>query len=121
MEKLIAELRKQVPFKDTTEVGDLVLLVAEEPRMLVYALVTDIERDQSRRDEWWHLRMQVLTVPPQSMTWTLRMEQFTGREIFTMGGKERFVQAVRFDPGPKPAGGEKKQPPEKKSGLCLVK
>ncbi len=118
MEKLIAELRKQVPFKETTEVGDLVLLVAEEPQMLVYALVTGIERDRSRRDEWWHLQMQVLTVPPQPLTWTLRMEQFTGREIFTMGGEERFVQAVQLDVPPKPV---PEKPARKKTGLRLVK
>jgi hypothetical protein len=28
------------------------------------------------------------------MTWTLRTAQMTGQEIFTMGGEERFVQAV---------------------------
>ena len=118
MEKLIAELRKQVRFKDTTEVGDLVLLAAEEPQMLVYALVTGIERDRSRKDEWWHLHMQVLTVPPQPMAWTLRMEQFTGREIFTMGGEERFVQAVQLEVPPKPV---PEKTAAKKSGLHLVK
>ncbi len=96
MKKLIEELKELVPFKETTEVGDLVLLAAKEPQMLVYALVTDITRDDSRRDEWWHLEMNVLAVPPQSITWTLRAEQFTGKEVFTMGGEERFVQAVDF-------------------------
>ena len=123
MKKLIADLKEHVPFKDTTDVGDLVLLVAKEPQMLVYALVTGIERDPSRRDEWWHLHMQVLTVPPQSLTWTLRTEQFTGREIFTMGGEERFVQAVRFDisrPEPlEPSPHDKKS--SGKRGLRLVK
>ncbi len=119
MEKLVAELKELVSFKDTTTEGDLVLLAAKEPQMLVYALVTGIERDHSRKDEWWNLHMQVLTVPPQPMTWTLRREQFTGQEIFSMGGEERFVQAVRFDgPGDKPA---PPPPPEKKSGLRLVK
>jgi hypothetical protein len=118
MKKLIEELRKEVRFKQTTEVGDLVLLAAEQPQMLVYALVTGIERDTGRRDEWWHLHMQVLTVPPQPLTWTLREPQFTGREIFTMGGEERFVQAVDFQLPPKPAPGP---PAEKKTGLRLVK
>ncbi|MBW1749442.1 MAG: hypothetical protein JRJ37_01800 [Deltaproteobacteria bacterium] len=93
MEKLVAELKQHVQFKDTTEVGDLVLLVAKEPQML--------------------------SVPPQPLTWTLRVEQFTGREIFTMGGEDRFVKAVQFDVtlvGPT-------SPPlaDKKSGLRLVK
>lgn len=119
MEKLVAELKEHVQFKDTTEVGDLVLLVAKEPQMLVYALVTGIERDPSRKDEWWHVNMQVLSVPPQPLTWTLRMEQFTGREIFTMGGEARFVKAVHFDV----ARAEPTAPPstDKKRGLRLVK
>ena len=119
MEKLVAELKEHVQFKDTTEVGDLVLLVAKEPQMLVYALVTGIERDHSRKDEWWHVHMQVLSVPPQPLTWTLRMEQFTGREIFSMGGEPRFVKAVHIDV----ARVEPTSPPvtDKKSGLRLVK
>ena len=119
MEKLVAELKQHVQFKDTTEVGDLVLLVAKEPQMLVYALVTGIEPDHSRKDEWWHVHMQVLSVPPQPLTWTLRVEQFTGREIFTMGGEDRFVKAVQFDvPETKQAPPTQ---PQKKSGLRLVK
>ncbi len=96
MEKLVAELKEIIDFKETTEVGDIVLIVAREPQILVYALVTGIERDTSRRDEWWHVEMQLLTVPVQPVTWTLRMAQFTGQEIFTMGGEQRFVKAVRF-------------------------
>jgi hypothetical protein len=119
MEKLVADLQKIIPFKETTEVGDLVLLVAKEPQMLLYALVTDLERDRSRKDEWWHVTMQLLSVPLQSVTWTLRLEQFTGQEIFTMGGEQRFVQAVQLD---QPLL-EPKTPPQqdKKNGLRLVR
>ena len=119
MHKLVEELKQHVKFKDTTEEGDLVLVVGKEPQLLFYALVTEIERDSTRRDEWWHVHMQVLTVPPQPLTWTLRKEQFTGREIFTMGGEERFVQAVRFDV----SAGKPKSPVkrDKKNGLHLVK
>ena len=120
MKKLIAEIQQHVTFKDTTEVGDLVLLVAKEPQMLVYALVTGIEPDRSRRDEWWKLEMQVLSVPPQPMTWTLRWEQFTGQEIFTMGGEERFVQAVQFDK-PRQPSPTKRSSKKNKAGLRLVK
>lgn len=97
MEKLIAELNKIFDFKETTDVGDLVLIVLGEPRMLVYAMVSAIERDTTRKDEWWHVHMQMLSVPVQPVTWTLRMTQLTGREIFTMGGEERFIKAVRLD------------------------
>lgn len=100
MEKLVAELKQIVPFKDTTDIGDLVLVVSKEPQMLAYALVTDIERDSSRKDEWWHISLTFLTIPPQEITWTLRTAQLTGMEIFTMGGEERFVKGVNLTPAP---------------------
>jgi len=99
IEEMVEELRKVVRFKQSTEEGDLVLIVIENPRSAFYALVTRIERDSSKKDEWWHLTLHILTVPPQKMVWTLRTEQFTGLEIFTMGGEKRFVQAVAFDGG----------------------
>ncbi|HFQ88775.1 MAG TPA: hypothetical protein ENK27_01755 [Desulfobulbus sp.] len=126
MEKLIAELKEIVDFKETTDVGDIVLIVAKEPQILVYALVTSIERDTSRRDEWWHVGMQLLTVPVQPVTWTLRMAQFTGQEIFTMGGEQRFVKAVRFPDSaggstPSVTGTEKTKKPSGKRRLRIVK
>ena len=96
MEKLISELKNILQFKDTTEVGDIVLIVAKEPQLLVYAIVNGIERDKSRKDEWWNMHLSVLSIPPQNMTWTLRTPQMTGLEVFTMGGEERFFKAVDF-------------------------
>jgi hypothetical protein len=96
MEKIVSELKNVLPFKDTTETGDIVLIVAKEPQMLMYAKVTQIERDISRKDEWWHIHLSVLSIPLQDMVWTLRTSQMTGMEVFTMGGEERFVKAVAF-------------------------
>lgn len=96
MEKLIKELKEIITFKDTTETGDIVLIAAKEPQMLIYAYVAGIEPDPNRKDEWWHIDLCVLAIPPQNMTWTLRTPQMTGMEIFTMGGEERFVKAVKF-------------------------
>ncbi len=96
MQKLVDELKTMLDFKDTTNVGDVVLIAAKEPQMLIYAYVSRIERDTSRRDEWWHVDLDMLSIPLQKMTWTLRWEQMTGREIFTMGGEGRFVKALEF-------------------------
>lgn len=101
MEKLVAELKEVIDFKDTTEVGDVVLIAAKEPQMLVYAYVKAIERDSSRKDEWWNIELSVLSLPPQSLIWTLRTAQMTGMEIFTMGGEERFVKALDFKGNPR--------------------
>ncbi|HHO48142.1 MAG TPA: hypothetical protein ENN06_06780 [Desulfobacteraceae bacterium] len=100
LQKLVDELRKVVSFKENTAPGDVVLIAADNPRLLVYALVKAIEPDPGRRDKWWNVHMHLLTVPPRETVWTLREPQFTGREIFTMGGEERFLQAVRFDAPP---------------------
>ena len=97
MEKFVEELKKAVSFKNNTEIGDIVLIVIDTPRSMLYARVRDFARDDSRRDEWWYISLQLLTVPPQEVKWTLRREQFTGREIFTMGGDKRFIQAVDLD------------------------
>jgi hypothetical protein len=97
MEDIVKELKKIVPFKETTTVGNLVLIAIENPKSVVYGIVTEISRDDSKRQEWWHLSMHILSVPPQKVTWTLRETQFTGKEIFTMGDEGRFIQAVELE------------------------
>ncbi len=94
VEKIVRDLRNIMPFKDTTVPGDIVLVVADH---LLYAVVSNIERDIAKRDGWWHLTLQLLTVPPKQVVWTLREPQFTGQEIFTMGGEKRFVKAMAFE------------------------
>ena len=94
LEKLVEELKSITPFKTTTEVGDVALIVSEQPRLILYAKVTSIERDPSKKEEWWHIGLTFLTVPLQHVIWTLRSAQMTGQEIFTMGGEKRFFQAV---------------------------
>lgn len=123
MEQLVRELKKSLPFKETTEVGDLVLIVAKEQQMLVYALVTDIEPDPSKaRDEWWFVHLKLLSVPMQDVTWTLRLPQFTGQEIFTMGGAPRFIKAVDVTTKPsRPQPGKKEKSGQVKPSLKVIK
>jgi len=102
LEKLVEELREVVPFKQSTDVGDLVLIASEEPRLMLYAVVTSIDRDSAKRDEWWHIGLTFLTVPLQNVIWTLRSAQMTGQEIFTMGGEKRFFMAVSVEIGSGP-------------------
>ncbi|MBU3936157.1 MAG: hypothetical protein KKG34_01220 [Proteobacteria bacterium] len=96
MEKIVNDLKNIFVFKETTQVGDIVLIVAEG---IIYALVTGIERDYAKKDEWWQIHLQLLTIPPQKIAWTLRTPQFTGQEIFTMGGESRFIKAIDFGGG----------------------
>lgn len=124
MQQLVEELKALIQFKDTTDLNDIVLIAAKEPKMLFFAHVGLIERDDSRKEEWWHVPLTVLSIPLQKMTWTLRTEQMTGKEIFTMGGNERFIQAVDLTVDDLPAVVEKtisKTKQLKKSGLKRVK
>ena len=98
MDKMLAELEKIFTFKESTAPGDIVLVVMENPQAVFYARVAEIERDAIKRDAWWHVTMDILSLPPQRVTWTLREPQFTGKEIFTMGGDKRFVKALEFAP-----------------------
>ncbi|MDR0882762.1 MAG: hypothetical protein LBP55_09530 [Candidatus Adiutrix sp.] len=142
MEKLVEELNLQVPFKDTTEIGDTVIMLRENEDGMVtmlYAQVIDFERDTAKRDEWWHVRFVFLEVPPQPRTIILQTPHFTGREIFTMGGRKVFIKAVNFEafeeqldmidePTVVPKGRKKKDPaapkpgkPEPKPTFTLIK
>jgi len=121
MQKIVEELERLIPFKDTTEVGDILLIAAKEPQLLAYAHVDKIERDISRRDEWWHLHLTMLSIPLQHLTWTLRTQQMTGQEIFTMGGEERFVKAVDFKKKKESVQPETSSPKKKRSTLKRIK
>ena len=94
MEKIVEELKKVFPFKETTIEGDIVLVVSEDPQMLLYGIVLGIERDETKKGEWWNVKINLLTIPPQKVVWTLRNQQFTGQEIFTMEGKKKYIKAV---------------------------
>jgi hypothetical protein len=120
MEKLLNDLKRMIQFKDTTVPGDIVLIVADNPQLLIYALVTGIEKDERKNEEWWKVTMQMLAVPPQEITWILRTPQMTGMEVFTMNGEKRFVKAVHFRDEQKPRM-EPKAMHRKKTALIRVK
>ena len=116
MKDLVNEIPHLIRFQETTVQGDVVLIAGENPRMIVYALVDRIEPDLNRSDKWWHVTIKVLSVPPQEIVWTLRESQFTGKEVFSMGGDKRFMQAVQLDkvtspPEPGKDGGKDQVPP----------
>lgn len=128
MEEIVKELKQIIKFKETTREGDVVLVAVENPRSVFYAVVTGITRDDQKRDEWWHLKLAVLSVPPQEVVWTLREPQFTGREIFTMADDGRFIQALDLSvqplpeaPPQKPAKKEPKPKGPKRTTLRVVK
>ena len=101
IEHLVEEIGPQIPFKDTTDIGDLVLFLKEEGPgekiTIAYARIMGIDRDTSKRDEWWHLHLVFLDLPLVPRTLILQTSHFTGKEIFTMGGRKVFIKSVNFD------------------------
>lgn len=124
MEKLIEELSFQIPFKEETDIGDLLLVLREgdDGRIsMVYARVLGFDRDVTKRDDWWHVHFLFLEMPPVPRSIILQTVHFTGKEIFTMGGRKVFMKALNektyydemtgFHEG---EGNEKKKAPPKK-------
>ena len=65
---------------------------------------------------------QPTSLPPEEISWILRPEQFTGKEIFTMGGDKRYIKAVDLGPRPVPEGLDGTEDGKvKRPGLRLVK
>lgn len=124
MDELIRELKQLLQLKDTTAKGDIVILASANPKMLIYALVTAVEPDPQRKRSWWNISMEVLTLPPRKVVWTLREPQFTGQEIFTFDGVEHFMQAVQFDnvsSSPPSKNPEDERPKSMSSKLRIIK
>ena len=99
IEKLIEELGYQIPFKETTETGDTVIMLRENDDgriSMVYAQVLGFDRDTTKRDEWWHVHFVFMEVPPLPRTIILQAPHFTGQEVFTMGGRKVFIKAINF-------------------------
>ncbi len=120
MEKLVAELKRILTFKEDTNEGDLVIVAAEEPQLLVYAMVGPIERDETRKDAWWHVTLHLLGIPLQTVVWTLREPQFTGREIFTMAGNPHFIKAIALPTTPEPEQDQQARPSKKTAKISKL-
>ena len=74
-----------------------VILVHVDDKPSFYARVEEILLD--RKGGWRQLRFQVLTLPPQELTWILEPSQIDG-ETFTMGGTPVRIERLA-DPQPR--------------------
>jgi len=88
-----------------TKVGDLVLIHVEG-KPAAYARVEDMEPDI--KPGWLRVKLLVLTVPIQLVTWILQPEQVDGTP-FTMGGTPMRLERVIV---PSPGQGEGEPPQE---------
>jgi hypothetical protein len=71
-------------------INDIVLIYMEE-NPLSFARIESIDPDH--KGGWFHVKLLMLQIPLQVVTWILRDVYIDG-EIFTMGGKEMRLEKV---------------------------
>ena len=76
--------------------NDLVLIYFEDDP-LVFARIEAITPDS--KPDWYHVKLLMLQVPPQIVTWILRSVYIDGQE-FTMNGKRLRLEAVELPAEP---------------------
>ena len=100
--------------------NDLVLIYFEE-KPLSYARIEEILPDS--KPDWYHVKLLMLQIPPQFVTWILRAVYIDGAE-FTMDGKRMRLEKVVVPEEPQPPEDlkkkEDKNKPDKKSGNAKV-
>ncbi len=70
--------------------NDIVLLYVEE-NPLVFARIEEISPDV--KAGWYHVKLLILQLPLQTVTWILRDSYING-DTFTMGGKKMKLERV---------------------------
>jgi hypothetical protein len=79
---------------------DIVLIFFED-KPLAFARIEDIKADH--KPGWFHVKLLLLQVPVQMVTWILRDAYIEGAE-FTMNGKRMRMEKVSYeDPSAAPA------------------
>ncbi|MFP4158650.1 MAG: hypothetical protein ACOC0W_08130 [Desulfosalsimonas sp.] len=70
--------------------NDIVLIYYED-QPVVFARVENIEPDVKK--DWYHIKLMLLQLPVQTVTWILRDEYINGGE-FTMGGNRMRLEKI---------------------------
>lgn len=87
--------------------NDIVLIYIEgDP--FSFARIESIEADI--KPDWYHVKLLLLLIPIQTVTWILRDVYIDG-EIFTMSGKEMRLEKVVCPEEPEPVEEEKETDP----------
>ena len=102
------------------DVNDLVLIYFED-KPLSFARIEEILPDS--KPDWYHIKLLMLQIPPQIVTWILRDVYINGEE-FTMNEKRMRLEKVVVPENPHPPEGTEKDEDrgksEKESGGAKV-
>ena len=92
--------------------NDLVLIYFED-QPLSFARIEEILPDS--KPDWYHVKLLMLQIPPQLVTWILRDVYINGDE-FTMNGKRMRLEEVTVPEEPQGSDDSEKQEVENESG-----
>jgi hypothetical protein len=93
------------------DVNDLVLIYFED-KPLSFARIEEILPDS--KPDWYHVKLLLLQIPPQMVTWILRDVYINGEE-FTMNEKRMRLEKVIVPEEPQPPDQDGKDKKEDKS------
>lgn len=77
-------------------INDLVLIYFEG-KPLIFARIEDIAAD--KKSNWYHVKLLMLQVPLQTVSWILKDTYINGKE-FTMGGRKMRLEKVESPKSP---------------------
>ena len=90
--------------------NDIVLIYFED-KPLVFARIEEILADS--KPNWYHVKLLLLQVPLQVVTWILRDVYINGTE-FTMNGKRMRLEKIISPEAPQQKAHDEKEPDEQK-------
>ncbi len=88
-----------------------IVLIYFEDKPLVFARIENILADS--KPNWYHVKLLLLQVPLQVVTWILRDVYINGAE-FTMNGKRMRLEKIKSPEAPQNTAHDEKEPNEKK-------
>ena len=86
--------------------NDIVLIYCED-QPLTFARIEEILPDHKK--DWYHVKLLILQIPVQTVTWILRSAYINGAE-FTMNGKSMRLEPVTSPEEDKKKGAKKTEP-----------
>lgn len=92
--------------------NDLVLIHHEDQPVL-FARIEAILADS--KPDWYHVKLLLLQVPPQEVTWILRDVYIDGQEFTMNGQRMRLEKVVSPSEAGTPPAGETASPPAPRS------
>jgi hypothetical protein len=100
-----------------TQENDVVMIYFED-QPLTFARIEEISPDIKK--DWYHIKLLILQVPLQTVSWILKNEYINGTP-FTMSGKKMKIELVVSPEEPKPPDIREEKKPDKPQVLDKTK